>query len=77
MSPPMTASGVRSSVPLGAEDPDVAEEPDDRALVAEDRLPRQRADEEVREERHDDEAEQHVLEPPAAERDDVRERVAR
>ena len=58
--PPITACGVRSRLSLVAQDPDVAEDADDPALVAEDRLPRERADEEVREERHDDEAEQHV-----------------
>src|SRR5207248_1941345 len=59
-----------------AEQVQVAQRSDDEAVVGEDRLPRERADQVRDEEGRDDQQEEKVLPPAAAEGDPVGDRIA-
>ena len=74
--PATTAVDVASSRPSVAEHAQRPERVRDEAAVGEDRLPGERPDQVRDEERRDDQQQQQVLPAPAAEGDEVRERVA-
>ncbi len=73
--PATTAIGVASSWNSARQHAELLERAEDDPGVAEDDLPADRAQQEAGEERRDDEEQQQVLEPAAAERDRVGQRV--